>query len=260
MARTKLTKRIHLEDNDEKVTDETTPRKRGKKSKSPSSTKKRKTPKKKDEKKPDAPLIQQQEQQQQDKEDAVVVEEQQEQEEEADGINDATKDPVEEQEQEEPRPPRIVIDDDDDEEQEQANKVWEKIENDKDRFDDNDDQDKKSQSFQTAMTTLNTTTTDKSVRSSLFLKKRIRTVVSLFPMALRDAHLEIERSLQILLLRWNAIDGGALLAFDNVQIKGRGGHILNEQPQIHFTVDLDGLLFAPQEGMKVRIKENDTAQ
>lgn len=92
-------------------------------------------------------------------------------------------------------------------------------------------------------------------RPGHFQQKRVRMIVSVFPSALRDLKRHINESLQNLLLRY--VDGldGVLLAFDSVAIGGKDsphGMILNEQPQVHCSVEFDALLFCPTIGSKVR--------
>jgi DNA-directed RNA polymerase subunit E'/Rpb7 len=88
---------------------------------------------------------------------------------------------------------------------------------------------------------------------SSFQRKTIRMIFSLYPSHLDDIMMEINRSLRQNLLKYVSGLNGILLAFDNVRIVLNGGRkvgvILNEQPHLHYLVDLDALVFAPDSGM-----------
>jgi hypothetical protein len=93
-----------------------------------------------------------------------------------------------------------------------------------------------------------------------FQKKRLEMVVSLYPSALGDVLTNVRESLHSMLLKHSEGVGGILLAFDNVKLAkdkktGEASHgvILNELPQIHYTVELDALVFCPGVGIKVCI-------
>lgn len=87
-----------------------------------------------------------------------------------------------------------------------------------------------------------------------FIQKRLKMSISLYPVALGDVMSHIRESLRSLLLKYSDGVGGILLGFDNVEFsekKGRG-FILNELPQVHYSVELDALIFCPEVGSKVR--------
>lgn len=94
-------------------------------------------------------------------------------------------------------------------------------------------------------------------KDSSFERKRLKMVVSLYPVALGDVLSNVRDALNSLLLKYSDGIGGVLLAFDNVKLvadKGAGsGHgvILNELPHIHYLVELDALVFCPVVGKKL---------
>lgn len=87
-------------------------------------------------------------------------------------------------------------------------------------------------------------------------RKTVRMFFSMYPSDLEDITREIKRSLRTKLLRYMTGLEGVLLAFDNIQILPNGGRvagvILNEQPQIHYQVDLDTLCFCPIQHMRLK--------
>lgn len=88
---------------------------------------------------------------------------------------------------------------------------------------------------------------------SPFLQKRLKMMVSLHPVALDNVLLHVRESLCSLLLKYSDGIEGILLGFDKVKFSSdqSGGRIMNELPQIHYTVELDALVFCPQVGNKV---------
>ena len=86
----------------------------------------------------------------------------------------------------------------------------------------------------------------------VFIRKRMELVVSLLPSSLGDTLKSIEDSLRVFLLKYSDGIEGILLAFDNVEILGDGGMILNEFPHIHYKVSVDALVFAPTVGCRLR--------
>lgn len=92
--------------------------------------------------------------------------------------------------------------------------------------------------------------------STHFEKLRVQWIISLFPAALKNLQKSIHESLRTMLLKYIPGLDGVLLAFDNVQIGGKQpranlGFILNEQPQIHYLVEVDLLIFQPTIGERV---------
>lgn len=87
-------------------------------------------------------------------------------------------------------------------------------------------------------------------------RKTVRMFFSMYPSDLEDIMREIKRSLRTKLLRYMTGLEGVLLAFDNIKILPNGGRvagvILNEQPQIHYQVDLDTLCFCPTQHMRLK--------
>jgi len=90
-----------------------------------------------------------------------------------------------------------------------------------------------------------------------FLQKRLKMIVSLYPVALSNVVSHIRESLRSLLLKYTDGVGGVLLGFDNVKFTENKcrGMILNELPQIHYSVELDALVFCPEVGSKVRFEQ-----
>ncbi len=81
----------------------------------------------------------------------------------------------------------------------------------------------------------------------VFFRKSIEMNVSLLPSALSDVKMNIEDSLRAFLLKYSEGVKGILLAFDNVEILGKGA-IFNELPHIHYRVSMDAVVFAPSSG------------
>jgi hypothetical protein len=90
-------------------------------------------------------------------------------------------------------------------------------------------------------------------QSTAFRQKRLRMVVSLFPEALSNVLSHVRENLRTMLLKYSDGVGGVLLGFDNVMFSKNDstGVILNELPHIHYTVELDALVFCPEAGSKV---------
>ena len=93
---------------------------------------------------------------------------------------------------------------------------------------------------------------------SVFLKKKIQLVVSLYPGSLRNCEESVEDSIRHLLLKYSDGLGGILMAYDNVRLKGDGtgeakGWIMNELPFIHYNATCDALVFCPKVGSEVSI-------
>jgi DNA-directed RNA polymerase subunit E'/Rpb7 len=90
---------------------------------------------------------------------------------------------------------------------------------------------------------------DESQEDSIpvFFRKSIELNVSLLPSALSDVKKNIEDSLRAFLLKYSEGVKGILLAFDNVELLGKGA-IFNELPHIHYTVAVDAVVFAPSSG------------
>lgn len=84
-----------------------------------------------------------------------------------------------------------------------------------------------------------------------FLRKKLRLTVSLLPAGLANVLQSIEDNLRLFLLKYSDGVGGIMLAFDNVDLDGRG-EILNELPYTHYKVTCDALIFAPQPGCCLR--------
>jgi hypothetical protein len=89
-----------------------------------------------------------------------------------------------------------------------------------------------------------------------FHQKRLNLVVSLFPVDLGNVMSHVRESLRSTLLKYSDGIGGVLLGFDNVTLandENSGmGVILNEFPYVHYSVELDALVFAPEVGSRVR--------
>lgn len=83
--------------------------------------------------------------------------------------------------------------------------------------------------------------------STVFFRKRIDMTVSLLPSALGDVRANIEKSLNLFLLKYSDGIKGILLAYNNLQITGKG-KILNELPYIHYDVSVVALVFCPAVG------------
>mmetsp|Transcript_7679 Transcript_7679/g.8762 ORF Transcript_7679/g.8762 Transcript_7679/m.8762 type:complete len:225 (+) Transcript_7679:62-736(+) len=89
---------------------------------------------------------------------------------------------------------------------------------------------------------------------SCFQRKKIQMKFSLHPTDLHDINGEIRQSLMFRILRYMPVLDGVLLAFDNIKpttsVPGNStitsGMVLNEQPQIHYSVQLNVLVFSPQ--------------
>ena len=88
---------------------------------------------------------------------------------------------------------------------------------------------------------------------STFYEKRLKMMVSLYPAALSNVLSHVREALRSLLLKYSDGVGGVLLGFDNIKFSDdkRVGMIMNELPQVHYTVELDALLFCPEVGSKV---------
>lgn len=89
---------------------------------------------------------------------------------------------------------------------------------------------------------------------SVFHQKRLKMMVSLYPVALENSLSHVRESLRSLLLKYSDGVKGVLLGFDNVEFseENGGGRVMNELPQIHYSVELDALVFSPEIGSKVR--------
>jgi hypothetical protein len=93
----------------------------------------------------------------------------------------------------------------------------------------------------------------KSVNAlSPFFHKRLSLVVSLYPAALANVTAHVTESIRSMLLKFSDNMGGVLLAFDKVNIVRKQGVILNELPPIHYTVEMDGLVFCPTIGTELQ--------
>lgn len=90
-------------------------------------------------------------------------------------------------------------------------------------------------------------------QSTAFQQKRLRMVVSLFPVALSNVLSHVRENLRSLLLKYSDGVGGVLLGFDNVTFSKNdsSGVILDELPHIHYTIELNALVFCPKVGSKV---------
>lgn len=93
------------------------------------------------------------------------------------------------------------------------------------------------------------------ISHNVFHQKRLKMIVSLYPVALSNVLSHVRESLRSLLLKYSDGVGGILLGFDNVKFseEERRGKIMNELPQVHYIVELDALVFCPEVGSKVRI-------
>jgi DNA-directed RNA polymerase subunit E'/Rpb7 len=93
-----------------------------------------------------------------------------------------------------------------------------------------------------------------SSSSTAFQEKRLKMLVSLYPIALNNVLGSVREALRrSLLLKFSDGVGGVLLGFNNVSFSESKqlGMILNELPQIHYTVELDALVFCPKVGSKL---------
>lgn len=93
---------------------------------------------------------------------------------------------------------------------------------------------------------------------SRFFQKRVSLVVSLYPAALANVTECVKESIQSMLLKYSDGLGGVLLAFDKVKIIGKEGVIFNELAPIHYTVELDGLVFCPAIGTRLQGVVNES--
>lgn len=102
------------------------------------------------------------------------------------------------------------------------------------------------------------TPSEENAQSTAFQQKRLKMVVSLFPVALSDIMSHVRESLRSLLLKYSDGVGGVLLGFDSVKFSNDDsyGVILNELPHIHYNVELDALVFCPEVGTKVRLRSS----
>lgn len=91
------------------------------------------------------------------------------------------------------------------------------------------------------------------VQSTAFEQKRLRMIVSLFPVALSNVLSHVRENLRSLLLKHSDGVGGVLLGFDSVTFSKNdsSGVILDELPHIHYNVELNALVFCPKVGSKV---------
>ena len=99
------------------------------------------------------------------------------------------------------------------------------------------------------------TPSEAMTQCTAFQQKRLKMVVSLFPVALSDIRSHVRESLRSLLLKYSDGIGGVLLGFDKIKFSNDDpcGVILNELPHIHYNVELDALVFCPEVGSKVRL-------
>ena len=81
----------------------------------------------------------------------------------------------------------------------------------------------------------------------VFFRRTIELNVSLLPSALSNVKMNIEDSLRAVLLKYSDGVQGILLAFDNVELLGKGT-IFNELPHIHYKVSVDAVVFSPTSG------------
>ena len=88
----------------------------------------------------------------------------------------------------------------------------------------------------------------------------MKVVVSLLPDDLADKEAAIRDHLSRFLLRYTEGAGGIMLAFSDVKTIGKGGAIVNELPHIHYTVQLDALVFSPTKGAKLKGKVTESFQ
>jgi DNA-directed RNA polymerase subunit E'/Rpb7 len=88
--------------------------------------------------------------------------------------------------------------------------------------------------------------------SSPFFHTRLSLVVSLYPAALANVTVHVTESIRSMLLKFSDNIGGVLLAFENVNIVRKEGVILNELPPIHYSVEMDGLVFCPTIGTELQ--------
>lgn len=84
----------------------------------------------------------------------------------------------------------------------------------------------------------------------VFFRRTIELNVSLLPSALSNVKTNIEDSLRAFLLKYSDGIKGILLAFDNVELLGKGT-IFNELPHIHYKVSADAVVFSPSIGCRL---------
>ncbi len=92
-------------------------------------------------------------------------------------------------------------------------------------------------------------------RETVFYRKRIELVVSLYPSSLGNVLKSLQESIHAFLLRYSDGVGGVILGFDDLAIISDTmkptGRILNELPYIHYTVACNALVFNPMIGCNV---------
>lgn len=84
--------------------------------------------------------------------------------------------------------------------------------------------------------------------SSPWRQTKLSLVVSLFPSALSNVSQHLHESIRSMLLKYSDGMEGVLLAFDKVSIIGNQGIIRNELAHIHYTVQMNALIFSPTIG------------
>lgn len=84
----------------------------------------------------------------------------------------------------------------------------------------------------------------------VFFRRTVELNVSLLPSALSDVKKNIEDALRAFLLKYSDGIKGVLLAFDNVELLGKGT-IFNELPHIHYKVSADVVVFSPSTGCQL---------
>lgn len=77
-----------------------------------------------------------------------------------------------------------------------------------------------------------------------FTRKHVELSISLLPSALSDVQAHLEDSVRSMLLKYSDTFEGILLSFDSLKVLQKG-RILNELPNLHYRVALDGLVFTP---------------
>lgn len=85
----------------------------------------------------------------------------------------------------------------------------------------------------------------------VFFRRTMELNVSLLPSALANVKANIEDSLRAFLLKYSDGVQGILLAFDNVELLGKGT-IFNELPHIHYKVSVDAVVFSPSVGCQLQ--------
>ena len=92
------------------------------------------------------------------------------------------------------------------------------------------------------------TSSSTSSTSTPWRQTKLTLIVSLYPSALSNVSQHLHESIKAMLLKYSDGIEGVLLAFDKVTIIGNEGIIRNELAHIHYTIQMDALVFSPTIG------------